>query len=227
MKNYGNLSQYLKLSLTEKLKFGLLPDAGMKLPKNFLNHKIVDLRKVDKQKKLTFEKNIPNYFLRDEVARRLLLAAEMFSQKGYTLHLHEVYRSLKKQTREFNEISQLMKEKYPDLSPKKLWQKITEFIADPKTLPPHCTGAAIDLELTRNGKPVDFGTKINQLTPRANLATSGLTVSQKANRKMLLEVMMSQGFAPLAAEWWHFSYGDRNWAAFYNCPIIYDVIDIN
>ena len=27
--------------------------------------------------------------------------------------------------------------------------------------------------------------------------------------------MVAEGFAPFDGEWWHFSYGDREWAAFY------------
>ncbi|MDR3125675.1 MAG: hypothetical protein LBU20_01195 [Candidatus Nomurabacteria bacterium] len=34
-------------------------------------------------------------------------------------------------------------------------------------------------------------------------------------RFSILKPMMSQGFAPYDGEWWHFSYGDREWAAWY------------
>ena len=37
--------------------------------------------------------------------------------------------------------------------------------------------------------------------------------------------MVSEGFAPFYGEWWHFSYGDREWAAFYEKEALYDIID--
>jgi D-alanyl-D-alanine dipeptidase len=30
--------------------------------------------------------------------------------------------------------------------------------------------------------------------------------------------MVAAGFAPFYGEWWHFSYGDREWAAVYGEP---------
>jgi hypothetical protein len=40
--------------------------------------------------------------------------------------------------------------------------------------------------------------------------------------------MVACGFAPSYRKWWHFSYGDREWAAFYNTPSgsLYGPVDI-
>jgi zinc D-Ala-D-Ala dipeptidase len=46
----------------------------------------------------------------------------------------------------------------------------------------------------------------------------GLTDDQRANRALLHDAMVAAGFAPFYGEWWHFSYGDREWAAFYERP---------
>lgn len=225
MKNYSSLKQYLQLSLHEKLQVGLLPSAGMKLPRSFRQEKMVDVKKMDKRKLLKFAPNTPNFYLRESVSQRLLQAAELFAQKGIYIKVHEMYRSLKKQTKEFKEINAEMKQRHAGKSPNFIWQKTTEFIADPKMLPPHCTGAAIDIELVDRKGPLKMGTPVNAIDEKANLIATGLTKSEQLNRQLLLSVMMSQGFAPLSAEWWHFSYGDRNWAAFYNAQILYNVID--
>jgi hypothetical protein len=37
----------------------------------------------------------------------------------------------------------------------------------------------------------------------------------RANRKMLRDAMMAEGFAPYDGEWWHFCYGDKEWAFYY------------
>ena len=56
----------------------------------------------------------------------------------------------------------------------------------------------------------------------------GLTNEQIQNRALLRDLLLRQGFAPFEGEWWHFSYGDREWAAYYNKDnAIYDVFVIN
>jgi len=35
------------------------------------------------------------------------------------------------------------------------------------------------------------------------------------NRILLRYLLKKQGFAPYDGEWWHFSYGDREWAFYY------------
>ena len=40
--------------------------------------------------------------------------------------------------------------------------------------------------------------------PVATISGENLTEAQRANRRLLREVMLSQGFLPLASEWWHF-----------------------
>ncbi len=35
---------------------------------------------------------------------------------------------------------------------------------------------------------------------------------------LLRRAMAQAGFAPFNGEWWHFSYGDREWAAVWNAP---------
>jgi D-alanyl-D-alanine dipeptidase len=37
-----------------------------------------------------------------------------------------------------------------------------------------------------------------------------------ANRQLLRRVMIQAGFAPFDGEWWHFSYGDKEWARYYD-----------
>lgn len=34
-------------------------------------------------------------------------------------------------------------------------------------------------------------------------------------RRLLAAALLENGFAPLPAEWWHWSYGDQQWAAFH------------
>lgn len=83
----------------------------------------------------------------------------------------------------------------------------------------HPTGGAVDVQLVKcGGTALDFGSPIWNFVPEAATFSSGMTKEQMTNRLVLREVMMAAGFAPFDGEWWHFSYGDREWAFYYQQP---------
>ncbi len=99
------------------------------------------------------------------------------------------------------------------------------FAADPQ-IAGHPTGGAVDLTIVIPDKTaalgfaeMDMGGLVDDIataTPSI-LPTFAKNISehQKANRLLLRQLMMDEGFAPFNGEWWHFSFGDRSWAAFY------------
>ncbi|HBX77971.1 MAG TPA: hypothetical protein DEG43_10010 [Acidimicrobiaceae bacterium] len=105
------------------------------------------------------------------------------------------------------------------------------FLADPNHLsivPPHQTGAAVDLTLCVSGTPLSLGTSFDEFTPLAARSAfeepgsevlDDLGESRCAQirelRRLLDDHMCSAGFAPNDQEWWHFSYGDQEWAVQY------------
>ncbi|NEQ99148.1 MAG: D-alanyl-D-alanine dipeptidase [Cyanothece sp. SIO2G6] len=112
-----------------------------------------------------------------------------------------------------------------------LWQEVYQFWAmpsnNPATPPPHSTGAAVDVTLAdEQGKPVDMGSPIDEVSPRSfpdYFATRSSyahewKVSAPAARQfdqcrqLLNQVMTKVGFRRHPQEWWHFSYGDQMWA---------------
>lgn len=89
-------------------------------------------------------------------------------------------------------------------------------VADPKdNMGGHETGGAIDVALCDdNGKMFDYGTAFHEYNGATFTKNNNITKEQMANRKRLLKVMRKGGFVNFPAEWWHFSYGDRTWAAY-------------
>lgn len=82
----------------------------------------------------------------------------------------------------------------------------------------HPTGGAVDLTiLDEEGDQLDMGTGIADYSDPDKCFTYsvGITEDQAQNRKLLAQLMIDAGFAPYNGEWWHFSYGDREWACFY------------
>ena len=68
------------------------------------------------------------------------------------------------------------------------------------------------------GVPLSLGTPFDEFTPRAHLTALDDVPDDHPDaldrdlRRLLFDSMTEAGFAPYAQEWWHFSYGDRDWA---------------
>lgn len=93
----------------------------------------------------------------------------------------------------------------------------------------HTVGGAIDLTIwdNKNGVEVDMGSKIAEFGDIAYTFYPHITEIQKQNRLLLKDLMTSQGFAPFLGEWWHFSFGDKEWAFYYKQPhALYDVVSV-
>ncbi|MBA2729095.1 MAG: D-alanyl-D-alanine carboxypeptidase family protein [Parachlamydiaceae bacterium] len=95
-------------------------------------------------------------------------------------------------------------------------EHVHQFVALP-SVAGHPTGGAIDLTLAINGCEIPMGgEKADFSCPELLPTFSPLTTSEQTYwRSVLHDAMVSEGFAPFYGEWWHFSYGDREWAAFY------------
>jgi len=98
--------------------------------------------------------------------------------------------------------------------------------ADPRTPPPHSTGAAVDLTLIDgDGQPVAMGSEIDAIGAvsepdhwllQAQALPPGTARDQALawhrHREALRSAMLQAGFAQHPNEWWHFSHGDQLWA---------------
>jgi D-alanyl-D-alanine dipeptidase len=89
---------------------------------------------------------------------------------------------------------------------------------DPKTPPPHSTGAAIDVTLfDAELLEINMGSPIDEISDRslpdyfASFRNSQAVVFNR-DRQLLNQVMTHSGFHRHPHEWWHFSYGDQLWA---------------
>ena len=89
---------------------------------------------------------------------------------------------------------------------------------DPKTPPPHSTGAAIDVTLfDAELLEVDMGSPIDEISDRSLPNYFASDAHPQAlifhrDRQLLNTVMTHTGFVRHPNEWWHFSYGDQLWA---------------
>ncbi len=159
--------------------------------------------------------------VRSDVALRLIRAARWIKERRPSLNLCVVYgyRHPDVQALSFNQKLEEYRSKYPGISDDELYSKTNECIADPN-FAGHPTGGAVDCMLYEGESPTQLGTSPTafgeEVDPKRYYPLSDcVTPLERGNRLFLREAMMTQGFAPFNAEWWHFSYGDRDWACFY------------
>ena len=167
--------------------------------------------------------------VRNTVAKKL---AEVNKQlrNANNLRLRIVYgfRHPKVQEKYFRERKEVLRRENPSISEHDLIRLVHDFIAVPDVAG-HPMGAAVDLTLVDDSNnPVDMGNAISDYSDPDIIKTFAEVTSEQASyRKILHDAMTAQGFAPFYGEWWHFSYGDREWAAFYGKKAaIYGTINI-
>ncbi len=161
--------------------------------------------------------------VREGVLERLKRASEKLASgdPNLSLWVYYAYRPLSVQSAYYESALEEVKAKYPDSSLGFILQSAHILAAEP-SVAGHPTGAAVDMGIynERLDTLVDMGVSQNRADERA----AGLDyirpdyrgVSEEVfnNRMLLREVMSSAGFAPFNGEFWHFSFGDSEWAAF-------------
>lgn len=76
----------------------------------------------------------------------------------------------------------------------------------------HATGGAVDVVLLENGAACDMGGEYLDFGKAGD--DVHMTKAQRYRRALLRRAMRKAGFVNYPFEWWHFSYGDRMWAAY-------------
>jgi D-alanyl-D-alanine dipeptidase len=153
-------------------------------------------------------------YVRETVLKKLQIASKELVQYNKSLQLEVVYgyRALTIQKQLFEKYKTELQSKYDG---DELLAAVHRLVAVPEVAG-HPAGAAVDIQILKDGQPLDFGTKIHEFVP--DTFTFSPFTSKKAwdNRQLLRRVMINAGFAPFDGEWWHFSYGDKEWARYYD-----------
>lgn len=79
----------------------------------------------------------------------------------------------------------------------------------------------------KTGQLLDFGSNDPYASEEVHYTDYPLlNATALENRKSLKEHMESSGFQNYPREWWHYSYGNQEWAAYGNKEhAVYDVVD--
>ena len=149
--------------------------------------------------------------VRADVRNRLWIAAEFLVSldAGFSLEVGYGYRPLEVQRRKYDEQLVRLSNEYDD--EQKLCDAAHRFVAIPQAAG-HPTGGAVDISIYREDVELDFGTSRWELEKDSYTFSPYISESALRNRMLLRETMVRAGFAPYGGEWWHFSYGDKEWA---------------
>ncbi len=148
--------------------------------------------------------------LRKSVAMKLYKVADNLPDELY-LKIYSAFRSRISVYNTWKEEEERLTKENPQMNRAELLSMVNAKVSSPNaSMGSHDTGAAVDLALCdANRNDFDFGTKLNEKHKVVNL-----TKEQAENRKMLRKFMKSQKFVNAPDRWWHFSYGDKQWAAY-------------
>jgi D-alanyl-D-alanine dipeptidase len=169
---------------------------------------------------LAFGPPLPFAWLREGALARLRHAAGRVRARNpaWRLRLVYAYRSLAAQREGFAQSRARAAAAHPDWDDAALDEEVHLFAALPEVAG-HPTGGAVDVTILENGVPLDMGTAYGDwASPLIFTFADGLDDAARRNRMALREAMVAAGFAPFNGEWWHFSYGDREWALVWGAP---------
>ncbi|NUU62240.1 M15 family metallopeptidase [Paenibacillus sp. JW14] len=140
-------------------------------------------------------------------ANALKTVSDNLARQGYILRIYDTYRPQKavnhfiRWSKDASDI-QMKAQYYPALDKKNLFK--LGFIASKSG---HSRGSTVDLTLAylKNGAVVDMGSPYDFFGPISYYDSKLISKSQMANRKILKDAMMKEGFQPYSKEWWHFT----------------------
>jgi zinc D-Ala-D-Ala dipeptidase len=188
---------------------------------------LVNVRTYDSQISARYIKPDMKPYLGETIVVRRSLAQKLAAANARLMKAHNLrlrvaygYRHPEVQAAYFTKRKAELRLQNPNLPEDELMALTHNFVAVPGVAG-HPVGGAVDLTIIdQQTHMLDMGTAIADYHDPAKIKTfaADVTPEQKKNRLMLHDVMVEQGFAPFYGEWWHFAYGDREWAAFYGQP---------
>ena len=145
----------------------------------------------------------------------MMKAAQSKLPAGCHFMIYEAYRPLSRQIELWNMATAYIEKTYPDAPAQQKRDMAETFVADPYNGigSGHQACCAIDISLCdKDGNEFDMGTACQEICENSNTWAPGISDAAKKNRKILVDALESEGFINYSSEWWHFSYGDHQWA---------------
>jgi zinc D-Ala-D-Ala dipeptidase len=162
-----------------------------------------------------------SHLARRSVVGALRQAAELLPEDVQLLVV-DAYRSPARQQQLWSATREEVAGKHPFATPAEIDRLTRLVVARPgRAGGGHQTGAAVDITLAdATGTELWLGTGVGEFTV-ATPTRATVTDTVRWRRELLARCLTEVGFANYPAEWWHFSMGDRLWAAYGRRPMAY------
>ncbi|QEY24554.1 M15 family metallopeptidase [Neisseria animalis] len=166
---------------------------------------------------------INNIYLREEALNRLETALSLLPE-AYGIEVLDGWRPVAVQEALRNDFYRKIVSRHPEYSEAEIATVLDQFVANPHNHtmpPPHSTGGSVDLTLfdMQTGQALDMGTAFDEPSRRSHTAALEETdLPAKNYRRLLVHIMRQAGFSNIPTEWWHFDYGNQNWAFYTRQP---------
>ena len=153
----------------------------------------------------------PKCLLTFEAARSLKIIQTILNNSGYSLKIYDAYRPQRSVNHFINwskNQSDTLKKSYfyPNLLKSNLFE--LGYIAASSS---HSRGSTVDITLVEisSGKEIDMGSPYDFFGLESSHDYENISITQKNNRKLLLDVMTKNGFSSYSKEWWHYTFIDE------------------
>ncbi|WP_435102833.1 M15 family metallopeptidase [Arhodomonas sp. AD133] len=168
---------------------------------------------------------VPVCYARASVRERLLTVADRLPA-GLRLVVLDAWRPFGVQQYLYDHLQTVLREMRPDLDDNEIARRTREFVAPPsrdRSAPsPHLTGGSVDVTVCdADGRMLAMGSDFDEITPRSHTRHyegSGDASTVREYRRMLYHAMTAAGFTNLPSEWWHYDFGNQQWAWYHGEP---------
>ena len=152
-------------------------------------------------------------YLRKSVAKMLCQAVE-YLPKGTTFVINDAWRSKEEQAEIVKDFEQYFCRKHPNWNKEKVQKELKKFVAPFRGIKVsgHMTGGAVDLRLIKDGRRIPMRSKKLAYQENALSHQPLLTEHLQRNRQIMFDALEKAGLSNYHREFWHWSYGDYQWA---------------
>lgn len=150
----------------------------------------------------------PKCLLTHEAARSLKNIQNILIKSGYSLKIYDAYRP----QRSVDYFMNWSKNKSDTINKSSFYPNISKsilfklgYIAENSS---HSRGSTVDITLVEisSGKEIDMGSPYDFFGLESSHDFENISITQKNNRKFLLDIMTNNGFSPYSKEWWHYTF---------------------
>jgi len=174
---------------------------------------------MDSGYKLMFEPSIManyDFRVRESVHEKVGRISRLLADQGKILIIRSAWRSFEHQRRLWKKKYESIRQEYPQRPEAEIRKAVSHFIA-PAEKSMHATGGAVDALIfdEDTDRVMDFGNNEGlklELDETSYPDHPDISPEARRNRRLLIRLFEDEDFVVDILEYWHFDYGNANWA---------------